>query len=821
MSKNDKIIEILNDINVYYNNKTIQQEFLSTLEKAIQNNYISIIKETFKAGETIYQKNIICNGWYQKKYDMHPNKCHDYICYKTPMYYALWFNTYYYSNIFSSIIEILNDSPILWFNTNNVTDLRENKIKNLSYSLKDLYEFIINIECSCICKDQFAPFYDQKYMNFEKVNKFMISKFGEILRQLENIYGFGVYTKEDTWILSCHKNIITKQYVYNHDNTDNSSCQNIRDKLEFIRQNWNKYKTNCEIVKIMFNQQAYEYYKHYLKTKIFRLSNIIDNISTNPYIDINYSLHGNNIFGLTIMEQNRPELTNKLILLGAKIPQQLSFNDIMKKCDITNVKEIIKNYKEEYFGNIRETVNILIGYENMLSCDKIEIIEILNKREILENIDDVVQIFLEHDLSYNFIEKIYENKNIMNRVSSYDIYLCIKYIKQQELEMIFKYNADLVNQLYNKKYPLFHYFSELTENIPNALDLLKILLLNKADVNIQNENNETPLLIGIKNKFIKSFEMMLKFGGNPFICDKIGLNSFHYAIKNNCIGIIKNLIKYEREIDENKEKIINTTTKDHVSPLMLAMESSNAIEITKLLLFEHNIGYNFKTQNRDNLLFYLLDLKINQNYKNNLFSLYLKKNIDLLIPSKKTMKPLVVEAVEKNYYHIVIMIMNKLLQLEEIKVQGFDSIKDIKILLQNNKSQMIIVKNDNVPNFYSLVMVYLKSQENINVSISDISSNNEIIINGLTILVICIFFIFMAKNYLNKTKINFGKYKRQYILDNWPLFKIKPINHKIGKKISKKNHYVKRKIYERSESSSYESSEESYSSSEMYCSSSE
>jgi hypothetical protein len=765
MSKNNKIIDIINDINLYHDNKIICQEYLNILEKAIQNNYISIIKESFMGGETIYYKNIICNGWYQKRYDIHPTKCHDYICHKTSVYYSLWFNSYYYSKIFSLIIEILNESPILWFNINNIIDNREKKIKNLSYLLKELYEFIININCPCEIINNYSSFYNHKHMNFENVEKFMISKFPEILQNMENIYGYGTSSHDEELLIVCYKNNIKKTYVYeDNNNTDNSSCQSVRNKLELIRQMWNKYKINCEIVKIMFNQQSYEYYKHHLKTKFFQLSNIIDDLISNPYIDINYSLHGNNIFGLTILEQNRPELTNKLINLGAKIPHQLCFDDIIKKCDITNVKEIIKHYKEEYFGNIRDTIDIIIGYKNMLSCDKIEIVEILNKRCILENINDIIQIFLKHDLSYNFIEKIYQNKNIMKNISSYDIYLCIKYTKQQELEMILKFNPNLSNNLYNNKYPLFHYISELTEDIPGALDILKILLLYKADVNMANINNETPLLIAIKNKFIKSFSMMLKFGGNPFIKDKNGLNSFHYSIKNNCINIIKSLLKYETEINNIKEKIINIPTQNNVSPLMISMENIYASEITNILLSEHSINYNFKLEGGDNLLFYLLELNISETCKNNLFSLYLKKYMDLLTPSKKSMKPLVVEAVEKNYYNIVIMIMNKLLELDEIQFLGFDNIKDIRFLLKNNKIGEIIVKNQNFPNFYSLVMVYLQNNKSYNITLNKkIPINKNNITNGITVLILYAFFIFTAKYNLNKSIANFIKMKKIYM----------------------------------------------------------
>ena len=98
----------------------------------------------------------------------------------------------------------------------------------------------------------------------------------------------------------CHKKKIGKYYIYNNENisTEINKNNKISNKLEYIRQNWINYKNNCDIVKLLFNQQAYEYYRHHLKNKFFKLTNIIDNIASNPYIDINYTLHDNNIFGM-------------------------------------------------------------------------------------------------------------------------------------------------------------------------------------------------------------------------------------------------------------------------------------------------------------------------------------------------------------------------------------------------------------------------------------------------------------------------------------------------------------------------------------------
>ena len=85
------------------------------------------------------------------------------------------------------------------------------------------------------------------------------------------------------------------------------------------------------------------------------------------------------------------------------------------------------------------------------------------------------------------------------------------------------------------------------------------------------------------------------------------------------------------------------------------------------------------------------------------------KNINLLEKNKTDMKPLVVIAVELNYYDIVVLIMNKLLELNEIKFNDNINAKDITQLLDGFQQKHIIVKDQSAPNFYSLVMVYLKN----------------------------------------------------------------------------------------------------------------
>ena len=72
----------------------------------IENEDMDNIKLYVAQNENVmYEKTMLCNGYYKKKFKTHPTTCHSYVCHKSPLYYALWLNCYSYQNIFEKIIE--------------------------------------------------------------------------------------------------------------------------------------------------------------------------------------------------------------------------------------------------------------------------------------------------------------------------------------------------------------------------------------------------------------------------------------------------------------------------------------------------------------------------------------------------------------------------------------------------------------------------------------------------------------------------------------------------------------------------------------------
>jgi hypothetical protein len=193
---------------------------------------------------------------------------------------------------------------------------------------------------------------------------------------------------------------------------------------------------------------------------------------------------------------------------------------------------------------------------------------------------------------------------------------------------------------------------------------------------------------------------------SPFDYDNSGHNSFHYAILKNNMHAINVMKKFEYK----GHKIINEKTKiSELLPIILAIDGDNPVAITNILFSEEGLDYNGRTPDGENVLHYLLKANINIKTKKTLFKMYLTKNIDLLESNKSDMKPIVVGAVERNLYDIVILIMNRLLELGEIKFDGYDNIRDIRKLIQDHRQKNIIVKDQHSPNYYFLVMVYLKT----------------------------------------------------------------------------------------------------------------
>lgn len=135
--------------------------------------------------------------------------------------------------------------------------------------------------------------------------------------------------------LCCYGQQLNK--IYNKKNYTNIKISNIVGKLKYY---WNKFKYNNELIRLLFSQQAYEYYKYYTIHKNYQIDQILNNISQNSLVDINHIVDNNNIFSLSLKMSNKIEMISKLKLLNAKFPESTTIVDIINNCDINMRKEL-------------------------------------------------------------------------------------------------------------------------------------------------------------------------------------------------------------------------------------------------------------------------------------------------------------------------------------------------------------------------------------------------------------------------------------------------------------------------------------------------
>lgn len=684
---NNEVYNIWNNICEYLDHTKINYKNLTTMEKAIISNDIQTLKDGLASGKRIYANNILCNGYYNRIHNVHPNSCHGFICNKTLVYYALWMNCYYYSLIFCDIISLLS---LL-----EKSDLYE--------SLKKIYDVIVLIESSHDIVLKFSSFYDHKTTYFKKVNDILEKSqlIVDILDKLEKIYGITEpeFTSGNDPII-CHR---MKLGINNNENMDSNKISLIVGNMKNI---YKKYINNSGIVKILFSQQAFEYYEYHVNIKLFGISDAFNSIMNNPYVDINYCPDPEtNIFSMTIEGENNPQLIKKLIDAKALLPHSKNIIDILNKCQKDNIMELFKWYDVKFFGDVNNLITIVLSSDKLMTVDKIEVIEIFMKRNLLDKVPSLIRAFIQSDLSYALIEKISERKQIMEKVTSRDIYSCIKLLKHRELNILLQNSTGLINEQFEGNFPIVHYFRETNNDYPECKLILRTLLTHKVDLTVRNSLGQTPLLIAIINDRIESFEMIYKAGGDPFDKDDDNYNSLHYAIIRNHPTLISLML--DRKITNE----LSQQSSGGIHPLIMAINCRNPVNIIEILLSDNHIDCNCKTLCGNNILHYLINAKLDLKVKNNLFKQFLAKNIDLFEDSVDN-KPLLACAAEKNLYTIMIMIMNKLLELGEIRFTGYENIQDIRSIIYEPVTN-IIVKNTSKPNFYSLVMGCLRKWNGI------------------------------------------------------------------------------------------------------------
>jgi hypothetical protein len=754
------MVALWNSIDDIIPSAKINTDMLSSFDKLIIDNDITNVKVLLTSGHTIYHDDMLCSGYYQKKYKMHPNHCHEFICFKTGVYYALWLNNFIACRIFDILLDVIHAGSIFRFShdAQYLQCKRSENISLISDKIKVVYDMFACIECTC--GNKLKSFYDHNDFAFNIINtcyintvENIISGLNEIFDQARNEFQFEIY--DQGYFHRCHNARFGRVKFLTQYNISENNIGDIGDvdvqtqnvcKLKLL---WRSYCTSCEVVKLLFNQQAYEYYKYFFAIRYTHIEKCIDEIITNPHVNINSVIlcGNNNIFGYTSTTKDNATLTNKLIGLKCKLPLTITLSDVINKGFIKNAKEILKTCEVESFGNIDLLLTTILTVK-MKATDKIEMIDTCVVRGLLNNVNGLIATILKHELSIGMLEKIATKSCLIKKTNMNDILIAIQLLKHKELDIMFENNPSTIDG-FDSQTPLFMYLNEVPTDQGDGRLVLKCILDHKPSLACKNHELRTPLICSTKMNRIVCVDLLVKYSANVFDIDKYGFNSLHYAINDNMFDIV-NILKDKCDEDNNK-MLANELTHDGKHCLTLAMSCAFPVKMTDILLTVSNINYKHITDSGDNLLHYLIGLQIEDKDKTNMFKLYISKDIDLCTQSKHDGKPLVIRAVEMNLYEIVVMIMDKLLQLNEITVDGYELMgSSIVDMIRENKVKNIIAKNSHTINFYPLVLMYLKETkdvEHIKFNIKKPLSRNTF--NTFTLILILAIINWMCTEYLD------------------------------------------------------------------------
>ena len=444
---------ICESINNFVSINGYNEEYLSLLQTATLSNDKMNIEELIIANNTIYYDDLLCSGLYQSKFNYHPTVCHDIICKKTAVYYGLWLNTLIYSNIIIELLNLLDNSPCLHFRNNIDKNTEKSDLDIISDKIKNIYMEIIKLDDSLCIINNYKDFYTNNCMYFEKIHNLFIENIPELLKLLNRRYSSLDINNDITHLLYkkypqmiSWKNKLGKLYIYENKTMilDHSKQLNI---INNITKLYNYYIRNVDIVKLLFNQQAYEYYKHTLKFKGFKIHSVINEIKKNPFINFNYvcKSDNNNILSYTLKSNEMKDLTNTLFKVSNILPSKFEIIDIIKKEYYGNLIEIFRMCDSKYFTDIYGIFSSILSLKNIRTSDKLEMISIISDRKLLNNITGIIQIAIKHDLSLDIIKILSKHQKIMDNINIDDIILCIKIRKPQEIDILLSHNQKLLN----------------------------------------------------------------------------------------------------------------------------------------------------------------------------------------------------------------------------------------------------------------------------------------------------------------------------------------------------------------------------------------
>lgn len=746
----------------------MKKDNLSSLEKAVINNNFDLVYELLTSGSKNYYENKFCNGYLNKYFENNNHTtCLNNICFKTSTYFALILN-YGITRTLHCLLNILSSKD-------NFSEKITNKIKDVC---SDFCKF------NCHCKEYYD--YTNVYLvNNDEILKTDSDTFIKLKEIAEYLYSFTGNDSDEYEF----PDINNFSEIFNFDCFHNyhDINMNFSDIYTALKDLCYIYEINYTILKLLLNEQIYEYMTNLLDNDSInddKIFDFLDKFYNNNLIDINYvnPYEKRTVLLNILYKKENVKLINKMFSLGSKLPDNINsiIYDLLsqkssKSSTTYNMVDLLLNNATA--SDLLTPKNILLQIIESTSMPEntmYKFLECICNKENMYYTNDVLIKSLNSSNSFDLINFFSKYKKFFDNCDLQCIEICLLFNKYLELDILLtNINTDKFINGNDEYSPLFSYFdkhiklSEEFDSTPefvNSVKTLEVLLKYKPNVNIIR-NNTTCLLQSVKNnKFIVT-KILLENGADPFIIDNLHKNSLHYAILHNDHNLIKLLLNCSKMDSESKLiYLVNEVDEKGKTPLMLALDSSEPIDITHLLFTSNN---NVKLDVSDNDGMRILDLivindELTIDTKIKLFNIYFSKGINLTEVNKSDFKPIVVRAVEYDLFELVVMIMDKLIKNSDIEVGASDIITGIK----NNTVSNITVKDKHNPNFYSLVIMYIKQNfhktvkinhvpqkksNNITKSIDNDSEN----INKL-----------LQNNKITNTVINISEQDRKNLIDN-------------------------------------------------------
>ncbi|WP_341907505.1 ankyrin repeat domain-containing protein [Fluviicola taffensis] len=102
----------------------------------------------------------------------------------------------------------------------------------------------------------------------------------------------------------------------------------------------------------------------------------------------------------------------------------------------------------------------------------------------------------------------------------------------------------------------------MNENLLNFISNNKVEELLKVvktfNINQLTDTGDTPLMSAIRNEYIQIIAILLENGADPNFCNKQGFYPIHFATQKQNMEIVKLLVKYGAQIDQQDGKFGKT-----------------------------------------------------------------------------------------------------------------------------------------------------------------------------------------------------------------------------------------------------------------------